>query len=102
MKILCHARLLAVSLVAIALAGCASGPAYQKESAKETMPMSMPDKEMKGMCEMHTKMMGSMPAEKRQSMMDEKMQGMSPEMKKKQMEMMSHCNKTTGDAPHAH
>lgn len=102
MKILCHARLLAISLAAIALAGCASGPTYQKENAMQPMPMSMSDKEMKGMCDMHTKMMGSMTAEKRQSMMDEKMQGMSPEMKKKQMEMMSHCNKSPGGATHAH
>lgn len=53
-------------------------------SAGEKMGMM----DLKTMCEMHTKMMGAKTADERQAMMAGKSGTMSPEMMKKQMEMM--------------
>jgi len=44
--------------------------------------------DMKSMCEMHGRMKSARTPEERGAMMDERMKGMSPEMRQRQMEMM--------------
>jgi hypothetical protein len=47
--------------------------------------------DMKSMCEMHNKMMGSKTPEQQKAMMDDHMKSMSPEMKQHHMDMMKQC-----------
>ena len=53
--------------------------------------MSKSDGDMKAMCDMHKKMMGSMSPDDQKKMMEEHMKDMSPEMRTKHMNEMSHC-----------
>jgi outer membrane murein-binding lipoprotein Lpp len=73
--------LIAAALGASMVAGCASPP----------MSMSKSGGDMAAMCDMHKKMMGSMSPQDQKAMMDEHMKDMSPEMRTKHMEQMSHC-----------
>lgn len=76
---------------AIALAGCASPPMGQHSGGMDSMSMSKSDGDMMAMCDMHKKMMGSMSPQDQKAMMDAHMKDMSPEMRAKHMEQMSHC-----------
>lgn len=98
------------ALAAAILAGCATDPAAQARHRQHHPDaaqsqgrmgmgmgagpmgrgMMMSDAEMKSMCEMHEKMMGTMTPEERKSMMTEHMKKMSPETMKKHMEMMQY------------
>ena len=80
-----------VAAGAIALAGCASPPMSAPAGSKDSMPMAESDGDMMAMCDMHKKMMGSMSPQDQKAMMDAHMKDMSPEMRAKHMEQMSHC-----------
>jgi hypothetical protein len=67
----------------ILLAGCASPGARHDHPA---------DMDPQAMCEMHKKMMGSMTREQQQSMMDEHMKNMSPEMRSRMQAMHARCS----------
>lgn len=78
----------ALSLTGIVLAGCSS---YPSQNSNGMSGMSKSDGDMMAMCDMHKKMMGSMSPDEQKKMMDMKMKDMSPEMRAKHMEEMSHC-----------
>lgn len=79
---------LTLSLSGIVLAGCSS---YPSQNSSGMSGMSKSDGDMMAMCDMHKKMMGSMSADEQKKMMDMKTKDMSPEMRAKHMEEMSHC-----------
>lgn len=62
-----------------------SMPARPNESSQMGMMSSM---DMKSMCDMHRKMMGSKSPAEREAMMEQRMPSMSPEMRRQHMEMM--------------
>jgi hypothetical protein len=98
----------AAIVAAMAMAGCATNQDAEHSEhhpAPSTAPsggmmspgapgdqMAMVDmKDMKAMCEMHKKMMGTKTPEEQKAMMDERMKSMSPEMMKKHMAMVQEC-----------
>jgi hypothetical protein len=62
-----------------------SMPARPGEGNQMEMMSSM---DMKSMCDMHRKMMGSKSPAEREAVMEQRMSSMSPEMRRKHMEMM--------------
>lgn len=83
-----YVLVLAASLAMVALGGCAAYPSNRSDAMGA---MSMSDSEMKSMCDQHRKMMGSMSAADQKAMMEEHMNGMSPEMRDKHMKEMAMC-----------
>jgi hypothetical protein len=87
---------LAVAAFVSLIAGCASDSAQSRTATSRASPsmsggMSgapMTMENMKAMCDMHKKRMGSMTPEQHMKMMEEHMPNMSPEMRRKHMEMM--------------
>ena len=79
---------LVVTVGSTALAGCST---YPSQNSSDMNGMSKSDSDMMAMCDMHKKMMGSMSADEQKKMMDMRMKDMSPEMRAKHMEEMSHC-----------
>ncbi|PWF47790.1 hypothetical protein [Massilia glaciei] len=68
-----------------------SGATGASGSSGGGMGMGRGMMEMKAMCDMHKNMMSAKTPEERQAMMDERFKSMSPEMRKKHMEMMQAC-----------
>jgi hypothetical protein len=107
--------LASIVIAAAALTGCATAQQEEHrhnhpEAASETSPkgtgrggssggadgqMGMMGRagadgqmDMKSMCDMHNKMMGSKTSAERSAMMDDHMKNMSPEMRQRHMEMI--------------
>lgn len=93
----------ALTLAVAALSGCATGNDAQHKQHHPAAASSPPpvatgsgpapaDEQMKmnmtAMCDMHRKMMSTKAPGERMAMMGEHMQGMSPEMMQKHMDMM--------------
>jgi len=80
------ASLAAFAILAAGLAGCA---ATAKSDAHDHAGADAGD--AKSHCEMHRKMMSGKPAAEQQSMMQEHMKSMSPEMRQKMQAMHERC-----------
>ena len=78
----------ALSIGASVLSACSS---YPSQSPSAMSGMSKSDGDMKEMCDMHKKMMGSMSPDDQKKMMEEHMKDMSPEMRAQHMGKMKQC-----------
>ena len=88
------------ALLSLLLAGCATGvPDARTHQAgmdssdarggmqgQQGMPM-----DMQAMCDMHKQQMAGKSPQERQTMMDERMRSMSPEMRSRMQSMMEQC-----------
>jgi hypothetical protein len=79
--------LVAATLLAAGLAGCAAAPARGGDHSHATMG-SM---DMQTHCEMHKKMMAGKPSAEQQAMMLEHMKSMTPEMRQRMQAMHEQC-----------
>ncbi len=87
MKLFSLAPLVSSLVVAGSLAGCAAGARQADSHSHSSMAMG----DMKAMCDMHKKMMtGKSPAEQ-QTMMQEHVKSVSPEMRQRMTAMHEQC-----------
>lgn len=103
-SVLSTVGMFAVALTIAVLTGCATRQDVQHKqhhpdttTSQATDAMSsgsgsaddkMRMMDTKAMCDMHQKMMNARTPEERRAMMDERMKGMSPEMRQQHMDMM--------------
>jgi hypothetical protein len=88
MKLISQAGpLVASATLAVALSGCAAAPS----SGNDHSHAAMASMDMQSHCEMHKKKMAGKSSAEQQSMMQEHMKSMTPEMRQRMQAMHEQC-----------